>query len=71
MAKTSRKLKFILLCLILVSSFSQPKFNVAVCGNEIMTKVLNPRVGRGKGSKGFKRRKFATTRGFLLIYLLN
>jgi len=31
---------------------------LGVCGNEILRKVLDPTLGRGKGSKGFKRKRF-------------
>jgi hypothetical protein len=31
-------------------------FNLSLCGNEIMKKVLNPTFGRGRGAPGFTRK---------------
>ncbi len=56
----SRRKKLLLLCIlsVLLTSFSR-KFDLAVCGNEILHKVLNPKLGRGRGARGFKRQVFS------------
>ncbi len=56
----SRRKKLLLLCIlsVLLTSFSR-KFDLAVCGNEILHKVLNPKLGRGRGARGFKKQVFS------------
>jgi hypothetical protein len=63
----NKKKRYLLMLLALQMNSTNPKFFLPVCGNEIMKKVLNLKLGRGKGAPGFKRQRFDPLRPVFLF----